>query len=84
MDASYNPNYPDNTRFLKMNGRKLYEYAIKTVPATLKECLDRANKSIEDIQHVLIHQANAKMDHNILERLFYCMTNRRSPKALCQ
>lgn len=82
MDASYNPNYPDNTRFLKMNGRKLYEYAIKTVPATLKECLDRANKSIEDIQHVLIHQANAKMDHNILERLFLLYNKQEIPESL--
>ncbi|AEL27665.1 3-oxoacyl-ACP synthase III family protein [Cyclobacterium marinum] len=82
MDASYNPNYPDNTRFLKMNGRKLYEYAIKTVPVTLKECLDRAGKSVEDIQHVLIHQANAKMDHNILERLFLLYDKHEIPENL--
>lgn len=82
MDASYNPNYPDNTRFLKMNGRKLYEYAIKTVPPTLKECIDRAGKNIEDIQHVLIHQANAKMDHNILERLFLLFDKQEIPENL--
>lgn len=77
MGPSYNPNFPDDTLFLKMNGRKLYEYAIKTVPSTLKECIDRAGLTIEDIKHVLIHQANAKMDHNILERLFllYGKTN---------
>ncbi len=70
MDTSNNPCYGDNTLFLKMNGRKLYEYAIKTVPVTLKECIDKAGLELNDIKKVFIHQANAKMDHNILERLF--------------
>lgn len=70
MKPSYNPDFGDNTLFLKMNGRKLYEYAIKTVPQTLKDCLDKAEVPLSAIQKVLIHQANAKMDHNILERLF--------------
>ena len=70
MNTSNNPCFVDNTLFLKMNGRKLYEYAIKTVPTTLKECIDKAGLQLSDIKKVFIHQANAKMDHNILERLF--------------
>ncbi|MEX0883799.1 MAG: ketoacyl-ACP synthase III [Cyclobacteriaceae bacterium] len=70
MGKSYHPDYPDDTLFLKMNGRKLYEYAIKTVPKTLKACIDQSGLPLEQINKVLIHQANAKMDHNILERLF--------------
>ncbi|MFO7824108.1 MAG: ketoacyl-ACP synthase III [Cyclobacterium sp.] len=70
MGTSYNKDYPDDTLFLKMNGRKLYEYAIKTVPPTLKTCIDRSGIPLEKIKKVLIHQANAKMDHNILDRLF--------------
>ena len=70
MKPSYCPDFPDKTLFLKMNGRKLYEYAIKTVPQTLKDCLEKAQVPLSAIQKVLIHQANAKMDHNILERLF--------------
>jgi 3-oxoacyl-[acyl-carrier-protein] synthase-3 len=82
MGPSYNPNFRDETLFLKMNGRKLYEYAIKTVPPTLKECIDRANLTIDDIKHVLIHQANAKMDHNILERLFLLYNKAEIPPHL--
>jgi 3-oxoacyl-[acyl-carrier-protein] synthase III len=70
MDTSNNPCYSDKTLFLKMNGKKLYEYAIKTVPVTLKECIDKAGLQLSQIKKVFIHQANAKMDHNILERLF--------------
>lgn len=70
MQVSFNPDYGRDTLFLKMQGRKLYEYAIKTVPQTLKECLDRANLPLSLIKKVFIHQANEKMDQNILERLF--------------
>jgi 3-oxoacyl-[acyl-carrier-protein] synthase-3 len=40
MHTSYNPGYKDDTLFLKMLGRKLYEYAISTVPQTLKDGID--------------------------------------------
>jgi 3-oxoacyl-[acyl-carrier-protein] synthase-3 len=70
MDTSYNPDFPDKTLFLKMNGRRLYEYALNTVPQLVKDCIDKAGLSITDIKKVLIHQANAKMDDAILERVF--------------
>ena len=71
MGKSYNPNYPGEGKpFLKMNGRKLYQYALETVPQAIKECLDKSDTSLNDIDKVLIHQANGKMDDAILERLF--------------
>ena len=70
MDKSYNPDYPNNELFLKMNGHRLYEYALKTVPMVVKESIDNAGLSLKDIKKVLIHQANEKMDEAILKRLF--------------
>lgn len=70
MDRSYKPDFGDNTLFLKMNGRKLYESALKTVPLIIKECLDKAGLDIRQIDKVLIHQANEKMDDAILKNLF--------------
>jgi 3-oxoacyl-[acyl-carrier-protein] synthase-3 len=70
MDRSNNPNYKENNLFLKMQGHKLYEYALKTVPQVVKQSLDMAGLSINDVNKVLIHQANGKMDEAILERLF--------------
>lgn len=58
----------DNTLYLKMKGRKLYEYALKHVPDVIKSSLDKAGLTINDINKILIHQANAKMDKAILER----------------
>ena len=70
MDRSYNPNYKKSNLFLKMHGHKLYEYALKTVPLVVKQSLDMAGLSITDVNKVLIHQANEKMDEAILQRLF--------------
>ncbi|WP_209330164.1 3-oxoacyl-ACP synthase III family protein [Lunatimonas salinarum] len=82
MQVSYNPDYKDDTLFLKMQGRKLYEYAIKTVPQALKDCLDRANLPLGQIKKVFIHQANEKMDQNILERLFQLYGEGKPPEGI--
>jgi 3-oxoacyl-[acyl-carrier-protein] synthase-3 len=56
--------------FLKMNGRKLYQYALETVPHAIKHCLEKANIHLSEVKKVLIHQANGKMDDEILRRLY--------------
>ncbi|MFO8001562.1 MAG: ketoacyl-ACP synthase III [Marinilabilia sp.] len=70
MGPSNNPAVDQKELFLKMDGRKVYEYALHTVPPTVKKCLENAGIDISDVKKVLIHQANAKMDHAILARLF--------------
>jgi 3-oxoacyl-[acyl-carrier-protein] synthase-3 len=55
---------------LKMNGHKLYEYALKAVPPVVVECLARSGVALREIKKVLIHQANEKMDEAILARVF--------------
>lgn len=60
----------DNELYLKMNGRKLYQYALENVPQTVKECLDRSHVSVDEVKKILIHQANGKMDDAIVKRLF--------------
>ncbi|WP_417429289.1 3-oxoacyl-ACP synthase III family protein [Halpernia sp.] len=56
--------------YIRMHGRKIYEYALKNVPDAIKETIDSANLGIEDIDKILIHQANAKMDYAMISRLF--------------
>lgn len=56
--------------FLKMNGRKVYEFALSHVPLVVKAVLDKAGVSAGEIKRILIHQANDKMDAAIVERLF--------------
>jgi 3-oxoacyl-[acyl-carrier-protein] synthase-3 len=65
-----NNSQSDDTLYLKMKGRKLYEYALKHVPGVIKSSLDKAGLTINDVSKFLIHQANAKMDEAILQRTF--------------
>jgi 3-oxoacyl-[acyl-carrier-protein] synthase-3 len=53
-----------------MHGRKLYEYALKTVPLVVQESIEKAGLTLGDVHKVLIHQANEKMDEAIIKRLF--------------
>jgi len=59
-----------NELYLKMNGRRLYQYALENVPSTIKIALDKIGIHISEVNKVLIHQANGKMDDAILQRLF--------------
>lgn len=70
MSDSFNPNYDGSELYIKMDGRKLYQYALRNVPLVVKESIEKAGLSITDISKVLIHQANAKMDQAILERTY--------------
>ncbi len=71
MDTSFNPDSEHkDALFLKMNGRKLYQYALTTVPQAIQTCLVKSNIPLSEIKKVLIHQANGKMDDAILQRLY--------------
>jgi len=70
MGRSCNPLVTDDNMYLKMNGRKLYEFAVLNVPQVVKMAIDKAGIGINDIKTVFIHQANGKMDNAIMKRLF--------------
>ncbi|HSM61313.1 MAG TPA: 3-oxoacyl-[acyl-carrier-protein] synthase III C-terminal domain-containing protein, partial [Longimicrobiales bacterium] len=67
---SYGPGCKGDRLYLKMDGRKVYEYAVQTVPGVVRDSLERAGLTLADVAKVLVHQANAKMDDAILRRLF--------------
>jgi 3-oxoacyl-[acyl-carrier-protein] synthase-3 len=70
MGESYDRSNGDETLYLKMYGRKLYNYALSNVPALVKKSIDKAGLDLSEIRKVFLHQANAKMDEAILKRLF--------------
>ncbi|HTN19197.1 MAG TPA: ketoacyl-ACP synthase III [Pelobium sp.] len=71
MEASYNAQHPakDNL-YIRMDGRKVYEYALTHVPLVMKAALEKAGISPSEVKKVLVHQANGKMDEAILKRFF--------------
>ncbi len=68
--CSNNQELDKDTRYLKMEGRKIYEFALNNVPIAMKSCLDKSGVDIKDVKKVLIHQANEKMDEAIVKRFF--------------
>ena len=79
---SSNPEYEGDDLFIKMDGRKIYEYALTNVPLVVKAALDKAGLGLKDVKKVLIHQANGKMDEAILKRLFKLYRAEEIPQGI--
>jgi len=70
MGPSYNKEVFLEAIFLKMEGRKLYKYALETVACAIRQCLDKAGVAVSEVRKLLIHQANGRMDQAILTALY--------------
>ena len=70
MDSSNNPGNDQQIKYIKMQGRKVYEYAITHVPAAMKICFDKSGVDIRQLKKIFIHQANEKMDEAIIKRFY--------------
>ncbi len=79
--CSYNQNASKDTRYIKMNGRKIYEFACTRVPHAMKSCLDKSGTDISKLKKIFIHQANEKMDEAIVSR-FYKLYKTEVPEGI--
>src|SRR5690606_15993805 len=77
----YAPDDRPGKGYLKMFGRKIYEFALQQVPMAMKQCLDQTGKGIGDLKKIFIHQANEKMDEAIVNR-FYQLYGTVVPKDI--
>ncbi len=82
LGESNNPNFNGNDLFIKMVGHKLYIYAINTVPGVVKESIEKAGLTLNDISKVFIHQANEKMDETILNNIFKLYGEKDIPEGI--
>lgn len=78
---SFNKTHDPDVRYIKMNGRKIYEFALNNVPLAMKECLDNSGIDISQVKKILIHQANEKMDEAIIQR-FYRLYKQTPPENI--
>lgn len=78
---SNNQDLTDARRYIKMYGRKIYEFALSNVPDAMKKCLDETGISIDEVKKIFIHQANEKMDEAIVTR-FYKLYCKQPPKDI--
>lgn len=72
----------ERVRYIKMHGRKIYEFALTHVPAAMKSALDKAGADIHDVKKIFIHQANEKMDYEIIKRFYRQYKIREIPEKI--
>jgi len=82
LGPSYGQDQDPKRLFLKMDGHEIYKYAVRTVADTVKQSLDKAGLSLNDVKKVLIHQANQKMDEAILKRVFKLFQTEKNPEDI--
>jgi 3-oxoacyl-[acyl-carrier-protein] synthase III len=78
---SFNTELNPDIRYIKMYGRKIYEFALSNVPNAMKECLENSGVQLNQLKKILIHQANEKMDEAIVQR-FYKLYNQKMPEGI--
>ena len=54
---------------MTMNGRKVYSFATREVPTVVEEAMAQAGITADDVDHLLLHQANIRIMETVAERL---------------
>ena len=70
------------TKYIKMNGHRIYSYALTQVPKAIKFCLDKIDLHLSKVDKILIHQANEKMDEAIVKRLYRAFKLKDVPEGV--
>ena len=82
LGKSFFPDSDPRIRYIKMKGRKVYEYAMKHVPEAMKLCLDKSGAHISELKKIFIHQANEKMDEGIIKAMYKLYDIRQVPENI--
>jgi len=54
---------------LAMNGQEVYKFATREVPRVLKEALEAADMTVDEVDWLLLHQANIRIMEIVAKRL---------------
>jgi 3-oxoacyl-[acyl-carrier-protein] synthase III len=54
---------------VQMNGQEVYRFAVKRVPEVIEKALFRAQISVDDVDWLLLHQANQRILDAVADRL---------------
>ena len=75
------PEKDDDNLYIKMHGRKIYEFALSAVPNGMHSAFEQSGRNISELKKIFIHQANEKMDEAILKR-FYRLYKKQIPEGI--
>lgn len=57
------------SKFLYMDGREVFKFAINVMEDSIKKVLENSEKNIEDIECIIPHQANQRIISNVSKKL---------------
>jgi 3-oxoacyl-[acyl-carrier-protein] synthase-3 len=55
--------------YVQMNGREVFKFAVGVVPSSIRQTLENAGETLEDIDALVLHQANIRIMDAMNERL---------------
>ncbi|MBY0403497.1 MAG: ketoacyl-ACP synthase III, partial [Cyanobacteria bacterium] len=58
-------NYP----YVSMNGREVFKFAVSTIPKSILHTLGKAGIGLDELDHLVLHQANIRIMQSISEKL---------------
>lgn len=67
-----NPYYKESEpikTYVHMDGQEVYKFATRQVPACIKEALEKAALTVDDVDLFVLHQANVRIIESVAKRL---------------
>lgn len=64
-----NEEVPQGSGFLEMNGQEVFRFAVSQVPESIQKVLEKAGWDKSEVDHFVLHQANARIIQSIAKRL---------------
>lgn len=59
----------DFKQYVQMDGREVFAFAVRQVPASIEEVLEKTDMTVEDVDIFVLHQANLRIIEGIAKRL---------------
>ncbi len=56
-------------KFAQMDGRTVFDFAVKSVPQSILNLLAKTNYTLDDIDYIVPHQANSRIVEGIVKKL---------------
>ena len=57
------------SEYMRMDGKEVFTFAVKTVPLCVEEALSRAGIGKDEVKYFLLHQANSRIIQSVAKRL---------------
>jgi 3-oxoacyl-[acyl-carrier-protein] synthase III len=55
--------------YVQMNGREVFKFAVGSVPKSIQVTLDKASVTLDDVDFVVLHQANSRIMQAMAEKM---------------